>query len=74
MFKNQPYVYFFRISGQPYRPYEPIWFKQEKDPITGSLVHVYNGKYWEAKEKKDWSMCPDIFWYWSLFFMVMYNF
>ncbi|KAL0267043.1 UNVERIFIED_CONTAM: hypothetical protein PYX00_009415 [Menopon gallinae] len=48
-------------SGQPYRPYEPIWFKQEKDPITGSLIHVYNGKYWEAKAKKDWSMCPDIF-------------
>lgn len=42
-------------------PYEPIWFKKELDPITGNIIHMYNGGYWEAKENKDWHMCPDIY-------------
>ncbi|KAK6640657.1 hypothetical protein RUM44_012354 [Polyplax serrata] len=48
-------------KGQPYPVYQPIWFKKEEDPITGSLAHVYTGKYWEAKAKQDWSSCPNIF-------------
>ena len=28
----------------------------------GKLIHAYKGGYWEAKQKQDWSMCPDIFW------------
>lgn len=51
------------VSGQPYPVYQPVWFKKEEDPITGALAHVYTGKYWEAKAKQDWSMCPNIFWF-----------
>ncbi|RWS12708.1 hypothetical protein B4U79_11050 [Dinothrombium tinctorium] len=46
---------------RPYTPYEPIWFKKRKDPITGNPVHVYEGEYWSAKEKQDWDRCPNIF-------------
>ncbi|XP_075218829.1 oxysterol binding protein isoform X2 [Lycorma delicatula] len=42
-------------------PYEPIWFKKEVEPITGSIAHLYKGGYWEAKDKQDWNMCPNIF-------------
>lgn len=31
------------------------------DAVTGELICVYKGGYWEAKEKQDWSTCPDIF-------------
>jgi len=48
-------------DGRPYMPYEPIWFKKEKDPITGNPVHIYCGEYWNCKEKQDWSKCPKIF-------------
>ena len=48
-------------EGRPVPPYEPIWFKKEKDPFTGNTVHVFSGKYWECKRKQDWSACPDIF-------------
>uniref|UniRef100_A0A1B6ITI7 Oxysterol-binding protein n=2 Tax=Homalodisca liturata TaxID=320908 RepID=A0A1B6ITI7_9HEMI len=48
-------------DGTPYIPYEPVWFKQEMDEVTGQPAHSYKGGYWEAKERQDWSMCPDIF-------------
>ncbi len=48
-------------DGRPYMPYEPIWFKKKKDPITGNPVHMYCGEYWNCKEKQDWSKCPKIF-------------
>ncbi|KAI4454411.1 oxysterol-binding protein-related [Holotrichia oblita] len=48
-------------TGQPYKQYEPIWFKQVKDEDTGGVIHKYRGNYWESKSKQDWSMCPDIF-------------
>ncbi|GJQ81348.1 Osbp [Trypoxylus dichotomus] len=48
-------------TGQPFKQYEPIWFKQVKDEDTGGVIHKYTGKYWECKNKQDWSMCPDIF-------------
>lgn len=41
--------------------YEPVWFKKEVEPITGTIAHLYKGGYWEAKDKGDWSMCPQIF-------------
>ncbi|KAF5286953.1 hypothetical protein FQR65_LT12412 [Abscondita terminalis] len=48
-------------EGRPYPPYEPIWFVQVREPDTDTIAHVYKGGYWEAKEKQDWSRCPDIF-------------
>ena len=48
-------------SGQPYVPYSPLWFQRTKDPITGSPVHVFGGRYWECKEKQVWAECPPIF-------------
>uniref|UniRef100_A0A8C4JW89 Oxysterol-binding protein n=1 Tax=Dromaius novaehollandiae TaxID=8790 RepID=A0A8C4JW89_DRONO len=41
--------------------YIPLWFERKVDPMTGELICVYKGGYWEAKDKQDWSMCPDIF-------------
>lgn len=48
-------------EGRPYMPYEPVWFKKTKDPITGNPVHMYSGEYWSCKEKQDWTKCPNIF-------------
>lgn len=28
-------------EGRPYPPYEPVWFKKDKDPITGNPIHIY---------------------------------
>lgn len=53
--------YLFIFTGWEYPGYEPIWFKKETDKITGNLIHMYRGNYWECKEKQDWSMCPDIY-------------
>ena len=43
--------------------YSPQWFKKEYDPLTNTMMHVYKGSYWEAKEKGDWDSLelPDIF-------------
>ncbi|XP_051171697.1 oxysterol-binding protein 1 isoform X2 [Leptopilina boulardi] len=48
-------------QGMPYESYEPLWFKKQEDPFTDSLCHMYNGEYWECKNKQDWSRCPNIF-------------
>jgi len=48
-------------EGRPVPTYDPIWFRKEKDPWTGNVVHVYAGNYWESKRKQDWARCPDIF-------------
>ncbi|KAB0790728.1 hypothetical protein PPYR_15720 [Photinus pyralis] len=48
-------------EGRPYMPYQPIWFEQVKEDDSDTISHVYKGGYWEAKEKGDWSQCPDIF-------------
>ncbi|KAJ9599602.1 hypothetical protein L9F63_009919, partial [Diploptera punctata] len=48
-------------EGRPYPPYEPVWFKKEKESYTGSVIHMYQGKYWDCKERQDWSSCPDIY-------------
>ncbi|XP_020896123.1 oxysterol-binding protein 2 isoform X2 [Exaiptasia diaphana] len=41
--------------------YKPVWFEQIVDELTETPMHVYKGGYWEAKEKADWSPCPDIY-------------
>lgn len=51
----------FILLGRPYTPYQPVWFVQIKEEDSDVISHVYNEGYWEAKEKQDWSRCPDIF-------------
>ena len=49
-------------EGMPYEGHKPIWFAKVKDDQNGEkLIHTYLGGYWEAKEKQNWDMCPDIF-------------
>ncbi|XP_010221438.1 PREDICTED: LOW QUALITY PROTEIN: oxysterol-binding protein 2 [Tinamus guttatus] len=48
-------------EGKDYEGYIPLWFERKVDPMTGELICVYKGGYWEAKDRQDWSMCPDIF-------------
>ena len=48
-------------DGTSYTPYQPIWFKQAKDPITGEPVHIFTNEYWTCKEKAEWSRCPNIY-------------
>ncbi|NXE28489.1 OSBP2 protein, partial [Ardeotis kori] len=48
-------------EGKDYEGYVPLWFERKADAVTGELICVYKGGYWEAKEKQDWSTCPDIF-------------
>ncbi|TRY70029.1 hypothetical protein TCAL_15014 [Tigriopus californicus] len=48
--------------GESYEGYKPLWFKSEEDEYNGGkMTFVYNGGYWESKEKQDWGKCPDIF-------------
>ncbi|XP_038008016.1 oxysterol-binding protein 2 isoform X7 [Motacilla alba alba] len=48
-------------EGKDYEGYLPLWFERKVDAVTGELICVYKGGYWEAKDKQDWSVCPDIF-------------
>lgn len=48
-------------EGRPYTPYEPVWFERRKEDDSDTIFHVYKNTYWQAKEKQDWSECPDIF-------------
>uniref|UniRef100_A0A8C1NGG3 Oxysterol-binding protein n=1 Tax=Cyprinus carpio TaxID=7962 RepID=A0A8C1NGG3_CYPCA len=48
-------------EGQGFEGYRPLWFHQRTDEMTGETIYVYKGGYWEAKERQEWSMCPDIF-------------
>lgn len=48
-------------AGKDYEGYIPLWFERKVDPVTGELICAYKGGYWEAKDKQDWSVCPDIF-------------
>ncbi|NXC88369.1 OSBP2 protein, partial [Cercotrichas coryphoeus] len=47
--------------GKDYEGYTPLWFERKVDALTGELLCVYKGGYWEAKDRQDWSICPDIF-------------
>ncbi|TRY81950.1 hypothetical protein DNTS_013398 [Danionella cerebrum] len=48
-------------EGQDFEGYKPLWFHQRTDETTGETMYVYKGGYWEAKDRQDWSMCPEIF-------------
>ncbi|XP_027889346.1 oxysterol-binding protein 2 isoform X2 [Xiphophorus couchianus] len=48
-------------EGRDYEGYQPLWFHQRRESITGETNFVYKGGYWESKEREDWSMCPEIF-------------
>ncbi|XP_054905004.1 oxysterol-binding protein 2 isoform X2 [Poeciliopsis prolifica] len=48
-------------EGRDYEGYQPLWFHQRRDSITGETNFVYKGGYWESKDRQDWSMCPEIF-------------
>ncbi|CAL5348329.1 unnamed protein product [Camellia sinensis] len=37
--------------------WKPRWFEKEK----GSDTYRYIGGYWDAREKRNWESCPDIF-------------
>lgn len=41
----------------------PVWFAKEYDHLTNTMMSVYKGGYWEAKEKGNWDELdlPDIF-------------
>ncbi|KAL0970715.1 hypothetical protein UPYG_G00246260 [Umbra pygmaea] len=41
--------------------YRAQWFERTEDPVTGEFTHIYNGGYWEAKEKGSWESCPEIY-------------
>ncbi|MEQ2251905.1 Oxysterol-binding protein 2 [Ilyodon furcidens] len=41
--------------------YQPVWFEKRTDENTGEASYMYRGGYWEAKERQDWSHCPEIF-------------
>ncbi|KAG7458542.1 hypothetical protein MATL_G00221590 [Megalops atlanticus] len=41
--------------------YKALWFDRCEDPVTGEVMHIYKGGYWEAKEQGNWEACPDIF-------------
>ncbi|XP_060806652.1 oxysterol-binding protein 1 isoform X2 [Amyelois transitella] len=49
-------------SGAPPAPAPaPAWFSREAEPGQPHLRHLYNHRYWESKERQDWSACPDIY-------------
>ncbi|MCJ8747151.1 hypothetical protein PDJAM_G00150110 [Pangasius djambal] len=48
-------------QGRDYEGYKPLWFHQRTDPVTGEMNFLYKGGYWEAKDRQNWNMCPDIF-------------
>lgn len=49
------------LSGASHENYQALWFERSEDRITGEMVHIYKGGYWEAKERGKWEGCPDIF-------------
>uniref|UniRef100_A0A1A8VBN1 Oxysterol-binding protein n=1 Tax=Nothobranchius furzeri TaxID=105023 RepID=A0A1A8VBN1_NOTFU len=48
-------------EGQDIEGYQPVWFEKRTDDCTGESTYVYRGGYWEAKDRQDWSLCPEIF-------------
>lgn len=48
--------------------YSPFWFNKEYDPLSNTMMHVYKGGYWEAKERGNWTelSLPDLYWCFSL--------
>ncbi|KAK0148222.1 Oxysterol-binding protein 2 [Merluccius polli] len=48
-------------DGQDIEGYHPQWFEKRTNEATGERTYVYRGGYWEAKERQDWTQCPEIF-------------
>ncbi|XP_061603949.1 oxysterol-binding protein 2 isoform X3 [Phyllopteryx taeniolatus] len=48
-------------DGQDVEVYQPLWFEKRMDETTRESNYIYRVGYWEAKERQDWSMCPEIF-------------
>ncbi|XP_047511825.1 oxysterol-binding protein 1 [Pieris napi] len=48
-------------GSPPPPPRAPVWFTRQAAPGQPHLRHLYNNKYWECKQKQDWSACADIF-------------
>ncbi|KAL3314156.1 hypothetical protein Ciccas_007228 [Cichlidogyrus casuarinus] len=44
-------------------PHRPMWFHSVRDPYSQEYSFVSNKKYWQTKQKRDWSVCPNIFSY-----------
>ena len=40
--------------------YKPLWFHEEAD-AKGHKEYIFNGTYFDNREKGDWSKCPDLF-------------
>ncbi|CAH8504143.1 unnamed protein product [Heterobilharzia americana] len=48
-------------EGQTNEPlFTPVWFEAKQD-VNGNVYHAYLENYWQAKERQDWSKCPDIY-------------
>ncbi|CAL8281044.1 oxysterol-binding protein 2 isoform X1 [Gadus morhua] len=47
-------------EGQDIEGYHPLWFEKRTND-GGERTFVYRGGYWEAKERQDWTQCPEIF-------------
>ena len=41
--------------------HHPVWFHKEQDVLSGTVIHKYNGDYWDCKNNNDWSKCPDLY-------------
>ena len=49
-------------EGRAYEGWVPIWFEKVPDQYNqGREVHMFKGGYWEAKDRQEWTNCPDIF-------------
>jgi hypothetical protein len=41
--------------------WKPLWFDACRSSQTGEIEWQFNNRYWLARERRDWSQCPDIF-------------
>ena len=49
-----------RVKNQ--KPFEPVWFEKIIEPFTNQSIYVLKKEsYWIHKNRKDWSVCPNIF-------------
>jgi hypothetical protein len=50
-----------RIREETGETWSPVWFEYKLDEDLNISYFTYNGRYWNAKLKNDYSACPDIF-------------
>eukprot|EP00871_Galdieria_phlegrea_P001629 jgi/Galph1/2467/GphlegSOOS_G1094.1 len=43
------------------RPYEPCWFDRQWNNYLEREEWTFNYQYWQHRERRDWSRCPDVF-------------